>query len=342
MDLSTIDLNLLRVLHRLIQERHVSRTAQALGLSQPAVSNALRKLREQLGDQLLVRSGAGMQPTPLAQRLAGPLAQALELLDGALRAQTPFDPAHSARQFTLAMSDVGELYFLPVLMRALALQAPGVTLRTTALDNPGLGLALSTGEVDLALGSLPRLQAGFYQQALFRQGYVCLMRRGHPRTKGPLTHAAFLSCEHVRVEAPGTGHGRIEREFEHRGIRRRIRLSVPNYVALGHVLASTDLIATVPERFAERVSTALGLSTRPLPVRIAAGVIHQFWHQRSHRDSGHQWLRQQVATLFADSAARIVRSDIGVSASTPLTPAVSTIGRSRPDPLASDMSMRNL
>ena len=311
MDLSAVDLNLLRVLQRLLQERHVSRTAQALGLSQPAVSNALRRLRAQLGDELLVRSSAGMQPTPLAQRLAGPLAQALELLDGALRAEAPFDPADSARQFRLAMSDVGELYFLPVLMRALARAAPRVTLRTSPLDSAQLALALSTGEIDLALGSLPRLQAGFYQQALFRQAYVCLLRRGHPAAAGRLTRAAFSACEHVHVEAPGTGHGRIEAELQRRGLARRIRLTVPNYVALGHVLASTDLIATVPERFAERVAGALGLVARPLPLRLAGGTIQQLWHERSHRDAGHRWLRQQVATLFADGAARVARSDAG-------------------------------
>ena len=311
MDLSAIDLNLLRVLHRLLQERHVSRTAQALGLSQPAVSNALRKLRAQLGDELLVRSAAGMQPTPLAQRLAGPLAQALALLDGALRAEAPFDAADSARQFRIAMSDVGELYFLPVLMHALAQAAPGVTLRTSALDGTHLGLSLSTGDIDLALGSLPRLQAGFYQQALFRQGYVCLMRSGHPAAASHLTRAAFLACEHVHVEAPGTGHGRIEAELQRRGLRRRIRLTVPNYVALGHVLASTDLIATVPERFAERVAGALALVARALPLRLAGGAIHQLWHERSHRDAGHRWLRQQVATLFADGASRVGRSDAG-------------------------------
>lgn len=311
MDLAAIDLNLLRVLHRLLQERHVSRTAQALGLSQPAVSNALRKLRMQLGDELLVRSAAGMQPTPLAQRLATPLAQALELLDGALRAQAPFDAADSARQFRIAMSDVGELYFLPVLMRALAQAAPGVTLRTTPLDGAHLGLALSTGDVDLALGSLPRLQAGFYQQALFRQNYVCLMRGGHPLAAGRLTRAAFLGGEHVHVEAPGTGHGRIEAELQRRGLRRRIRLTVPNYVALGHVLASTDLIATVPERFAERVAGALALVTQPLPLRLAGGTIHQLWHERAHRDVGQRWLRELVARLFADGASRVARSDAG-------------------------------
>lgn len=311
MDLSRLDLNLLRVLHRLMQERHVSRTAQALGLSQPAVSNALRKLRAQLGDELLVRSSAGMQPTPLALRLAGPLDEALALLDGALRTHAPFEPARSARQFSIAMSDVGELYFLPVLMRALAQDAPHVTLRTTALDSPALALALSRGEVDLALGSLPRLQAGFYQQALFRQGYVCLLRRAHPAAGAALTRSAFLACAHVRVEAPGTGHARIEEELLRRGLQRPIRLTVPNYVALGHVLASTDLVATVPERFAERVAAPLELVVRPLPVRIAGGVIHQFWHQRAHRDAGHRWLRQQVAAHFADAPGRTARSDPG-------------------------------
>ena len=303
-DLARIDLNLLLVLHRLLQLRHVSRAAEALDMTQPAVSNALRRLRTLLGDELLVRTAAGMQPTPYALSLAEPLAQALGTLEAALAPRSPFEPERSARVFNIAMSDVGEIYFLPVLVPALAQDAPGVTLRTVALREPELAEALASGAIDLALGSLPRLRAGFYQQALFHQAYVCLMRAGHPAADAPVGRAAFQSFDHVRVEAHGTGHAQVEEHLARLGLQRRVRLTVPDFVALGHVLASTDLVATVPERFAERVCGALGLRARPLPGRALISVIHQFWHAGMHGDAGHQWLRARIAALFGDGRAR--------------------------------------
>ena len=305
MDVSHIDLNLLRVLHRLLQDRHVSKAALALGLSQPAVSNALRRLRRLLGDELLLRTGAGMQPTPYAQRLAGPIGQALGLIEGALRAEPAFDPAVSDRCFTVAMSDVGEIYFLPVLMRVLAQAAPHVTVRAISTAGAALAPAMATGQVDLALGSLPALQAGFYQQALFRQTYVCLLRREHPVAQVGWGRAAFLALDHVHVEAHGTGHARLDAELARKGLQRRIRLTVPNYVALGHVLASTDLVAVVPERFAERVVAPLDLLVRPLPVRMARAPIHQFWHAGTHREPAHRWLRALVTATFSDHAPAV-------------------------------------
>ena len=302
-DLTRLDLNLLLVLHRLLQHQHVSRAAESLGLSQPAVSNALRRLRRELDDELLVRAPTGMQPTPFAQRLAAPLAEALGTLEGALRQREGFEPAQSERVFTLAMSDVGEIYFLPVLVPALAREAPGVTLRTVALGAAELPEALASGAIDLALGSLPRLRAGFYQQALFHQPYVCLMRAGHPGAAQALGRAAFQALDHVRVEAIGTGHAQLEEHLARLQLRRRVRLTVPDYVSLGHVLASTDLVATVPERFAERVAAPMGLVVRPLPVHAPRSTIHQFWHAGLHGDAGHQWLRARIAALFGDGAA---------------------------------------
>lgn len=302
-DLTRIDLNLLLVLHQLLRHRHVSRAAEVLGLTQPAVSNALRRLRALLGDELLVRAPGGMQPTPHALRLAEPVAQALALLQDALSQRASFAPANSERVFTVAMSDVGEIYFLPVLVPALAQDAPGVTLRTVSLQGPALAEALASGAIDLALGSLPQLRAGFYQQALFRQRYVCLMRAGHPGARQPLGRAAFQSFDHVRVEAPGTGHAQVEEHLARLALRRRVRLTVPNFVALGHVLASTDLVATVPERFAERVCASLGLLARPLPVKAPHSIIHQFWHTGMHADAGHQWLRARIAGLFGSGHA---------------------------------------
>ena len=301
MDLSRLDLNLLRVFHHLVRLGRVSKVAQALGMSQPAVSSALGRLRQALGDELFLRTQQGMEPTPYALQLAEPVALALDGLQQALNVRASFDPATSARHFRLAMTDVGEMYFLPVLMDAMAREAPGVTFEVVSVTQASLKEDMASGRVDLALGLLPQLQAGFFQQALFRQSYVCLMRAGHPLAKASvLSLQDFAAAEHVRVLAAGTGHGRVETALERQDVRRRVRLTVPHYVALGDVLGHSDLMATVPERFAQRVMTPFGLTTRALPVEVEGSAIHQFWHGRLHRDPGHQWLRVQLAHLFGD------------------------------------------
>ena len=307
MDLARLDLNLLLVFHHLLREKRVSAVATVLGMSQPAVSSALGRLRTSLDDPLFLRTQQGMAPTPYALQLAEPVANALDGLQQALQVRASFDPATSARRFTLAMTDVGEMYFLPVLMDALTQSAPGVTLNVVAVTSASLGEDMATGRTDLALGLLPQLQAGFFQQALFRQPYVCLMREGHPLAAAPsLSLADFAAASHVRVIAAGTGHGRIDEAIAEalaqQGLQRRIRLTVPNYVALGDVLGHSDLIATVPERFAQRVTHPFALITRPLPLAVDDSVIHQFWHARLHKDPGHQWLRGLVAQCFGDGS----------------------------------------
>lgn len=303
MELARLDLNLLLVFHHLLREKRVSAVATVLGMSQPAVSSALGRLRTSLGDELFLRTQQGMAPTPYALQLAEPVATALDGLQQALNVRAAFDPATSERRFTLAMTDVGEMYFLPVLMDALAQTAPGVTLQVVAVTSASLGADMASGRTDLALGLLPQLQAGFFQQALFRQPYVCLMREGHPLAAAPsLTLADFAAASHVRVIAAGTGHGRVDEALERQGLQRRIRLTVPHYVALGDVLGHSDLIATVPDRFAQRVTTPFSLTTRPLPLAVDGSVIHQFWHARLHKDPGHQWLRELVAQCFGDGS----------------------------------------
>jgi DNA-binding transcriptional LysR family regulator len=305
MDLARLDLNLLLVFHHLLREKRVSAVATVLGMSQPAVSSALGRLRSSLGDELFLRTQRGMEPTPYALQLAEPVATALDGLQQALNVRASFDPATSERSFTLAMTDVGEMYFLPVLMDALAGAAPGVTLNVVAVTSASLKDDMASGRTDLALGLLPQLQAGFFQQALFRQPYVCLMREGHPLAHAEgLTLSDFATASHVRVMAAGTGHGRIDaaisETLEQQGLQRRIRLTVPNYVALGDVLGHSNLIATVPQRFAQRVTGPFALTTRALPLAVDGSAIHQFWHARLHKDPGHQWLRELVAQCFGD------------------------------------------
>ena len=271
-----MDLNLLVVFQQLLKDRSVSVAAASLGMSQPALSHALRRLRTVLGDELFLRTPNGMEPTPYALQLVEPVTLALETLREALTVRASFDPAHSRRHFTLAMSDVGEIYFLPVLMDLLSREAPGVTVSAVSVTTPQLKEDMVAGRIDLALGLLPQLQAGFFQQALFRQDYVMLLRRGHPLARQRhLTNADVAAAEHVRVLAGGTGHGHVDEVLERQHLRPRVRLTVPHYVALCQVLASTDLVATVPQRFAERTLEPFGLAMRPSPVPLPTAVIHQ-------------------------------------------------------------------
>ena len=301
MDISKLDLNLLVVFHHLLLHKRVSAVAEVLGMSQPAVSSALGRLRSCLGDELFLRTQKGMEPTPYALQLAEPVAVALDGLQQALNVRAAFDPATSTRSFTLAMTDVGEMYFLPVLIDALGQAAPGVTLQVVSVTQTSLKEDMATGRIDLAMGLLPQLQAGFYQQALFTQKYIVLMRQAHPLAGDKqLSLAAFAQAEHVRIVASGTGHGRVDVALEQQKLRRHFRLTVPHYVALGDVLSHADLIATVPERFADTTLRPFGLVKRDLPIAVDDSAIHQFWHSRLHRDPGHRWLRQFTCTLFGD------------------------------------------
>jgi DNA-binding transcriptional LysR family regulator len=302
MELRDIDLNLLVVFNQLLTERKVSAVAERLGLSQPAVSNALRRLRALLDDPLFVRTGRGMEPTPFALQLAEPVAYALGTLHHALNQPQRFDPATSQRSFTLAMTDIGEIYFLPVLMEALARAAPGVRISTVRDTGARLRDEMESGAVDLAIGLLPALQAGFFQRRLFRQRYVCLLRRGHPAAAQPLTLAHFSALDHVVVISGGTGHSEVDAMLERAGVERRVRLVVPHFIAVGHILHSTDMIATVPERFATRCAEPFDLVALPHPANLPEIAINLFWHERYHRDPASRWLRERLVELFAETA----------------------------------------
>ncbi|MBK9116098.1 MAG: LysR family transcriptional regulator [Betaproteobacteria bacterium] len=300
MGLRDLDLNLLVVFNQLMQESRVNAVARSLGITQPAVSNALRRLRRHLGDELFLRTSRGMVPTPFAVRLAEPVASALATLQSALRQRAAFDPATSTRTFVVAMTDIGEIYFLPPLMDALARIAPHVCLSTVRAAGASLKDDMEAGAVDLALGLLPDLKAGFFQRRLFRHRYVCMFRSGHPLDKRRITLAEFSAADHVVVVAAGTGHGRVDAMLDDAGIRRRVRLRVPHFVAVGHILRETDMVATVPERFAQRCAGPFGLAYVAHPAKLPEIAINQFWHARFHREPGNQWLRGVVAEQFLD------------------------------------------
>ena len=301
MDLREIDLNLLVVFNQLLLDRSVSTSAEKLGLTQPAVSNALKRLRSVLKDELFLRTSRGMEPTPYALHLAEPVIYALGALQTAFTTRDTFDPLTSTRNFQLAMTDIGEMYFMPPLMVALSKVAPNVRVSTVRPNAGNLREDMESGTVDLALGLLPNLQAGFFQRRLFRHKYVCVFRKGHPSAKSPLTLKQFTELDHVGVVAANTGHGEVDGLLDRAGIKRKMRLVLPHFIAVGHVLQSTDLIATLPERFAERCEAPFGLLTSPHPARLPDIAINLFWHAKLNRDPANMWFRQLFVEHFADS-----------------------------------------
>jgi DNA-binding transcriptional LysR family regulator len=301
MQLRDIDLNLLVIFNQLLIDKRVSAVAETLGLSQPAVSNALKRLRVLLKDELFLRTSRGMEPTPYALHLAEPVIYALNALQTALSTRDSFTPETSTRNFQLAMTDIGEMYFMPPLMLALSKAAPHVRVTTVRPNAGNLKEDMESGKVDLALGLLPNLQTGFFQRRLFSHKYVCIFRKGHPLAKSPMTLAQFTELDHVGVLAANTGHSEVDGLLERAGIVRKMRLIVPHFIAVGHILQTTDLIATLPERFAERCEVPFGLATSPHPARLPEIAINLFWHAKLNSDPANLWLRQLFVKLFADS-----------------------------------------
>lgn len=304
MELKDIDLNLLVVFNQLLAERKVSKVAENLGLGQPAVSNSLARLRRLFDDELFLRTASGMQPTPFAEQLAESVGYALGMIHGAVNARNAFDPATSQRSFTVGMTDIGEIYFLPLLMQRIGELAPGVAISTVRNTAVNLKDAMEAGQVDLAIGLLPQLKAGFFQRRLFEQNYVCLMRRGHRLDQRRLRLADFFAAEHVAIVSAGTGHGQVDEILDNHSPQRRVKLKVPHFVAIGHILQSTDLIATVPERLAERMAEPFGLTHLPHPVKLPRIAINLFWHAKYHKDPASQWLRTLVFDLHSDFAGQ--------------------------------------
>ena len=300
MNLREIDLNLLVIFNQLLLDRRVSTTAEKLGLTQPAVSNALKRLRVALNDELFIRTAKGMEPTPHAMQLAEPVGYALGALQNALNHKDSFDPLTSERTFTLAITDIGEIYFMPTLIDELSRLAPNIKISTLRNSATNLKDEMESGSVDIAIGLIPSLQTGFFQRRLFKQRYVCVFRKNHPIAQNPITLSQFQKLGHVGITSANTGHGEVDNLFLRKGIKRDLKLHVPHYVAVGHILHSSDLIATVPERFAFKCKEPFDLESSPLPIKLPEIAINLFWHSRYNRDPANMWLRQLITKLFSD------------------------------------------
>jgi DNA-binding transcriptional LysR family regulator len=215
-----------------------------------------------------------------------------------------FDPATSTRRFVIAMTDIGEIYFLPRLMHELSRNAPGISVSTVRNTAVNLKDEMEAGHVDLAVGLLPQLAAGFVHRRLFRQRYVCAFRKGHALDKRRISRREFSAAEHLVVISAGTGHGKMDELMERAGIVRNVKVRVPHFVAVGQLLRGSDLVATLPERLAESVAAPFGLAYVAHPAKLPEISIDLFWHARHHRDPANQWLRTIIVRLFAVARAR--------------------------------------
>jgi DNA-binding transcriptional LysR family regulator len=299
-----LDLNLLPIAIALYDERSVSRAAQALGMSQPAVSMALRRLRAAYHDPLFLRAANGVAPTPRAHTLVRTARPLVNELRQRLLAEETFDPGFSDRSFTFALSDVGEMVFLPRLLERLRAQAPNAAIRSVSMPPLQIAAGLESGEIDLAIGHFPDLtRSAFFQQRLFTHAFACLLRAGHPRRARQLSLADFLAMEHAVVRTEGRSQEIFERFLDRKKIRRKIVLYTPHFLSLPMIIARSDLVTTVPHAigvYFSRLSGDLALA-RP-PFDIAGFDLKQHWHRKYHSDPRNQWLRRQVALLFNDDS----------------------------------------
>ena len=290
----TLDLNLLVVLDALLAERSVTRAASRLGLSQSATSHALARLRDHFGDPLLVRTGGKLVLTARANDLAEPVRGALAQLDGALRGARAFDPARARRAFTVAMADHLAALLLPPLHARIARTAPAVDLRVAAVHRE-IEAELDSDATDLLVTMSTGDDAqGLYQQRLFDDRYVCLVRRGHPAARRALTAEAYAALPHLLI-APRGGRGVVDRELAARGLARRVAVQVPHALVAPHVVAASDLVLTAIARFARAYAAILPLDVIDVPLELPAVTCRQRWHERSHHDPAHAWLRARVA-----------------------------------------------
>src|SRR5437899_2776845 len=247
MDIDRLDLNLLRVIDAMLQTRKVTEAGVRLNLSQPALSFALGKLRKFFDDPLFVRTAQGMQPTPLALQMAGPVHEILELVRVEVLQRSTFDPSTTVRTFTLSLSDAGEMVFLPRLLRSLRRSAPSANVSSVQLPPKELERAMEVGDVDLAVGYFPDLtKEGFYQQRLFAQPFVCIMRADHPTIGNKLSLKEFLNASHAVVRPEGRSQEIFERTLAARGLQRRVTWSIPPFISGPFIRLDTDLIVTVP------------------------------------------------------------------------------------------------
>ena len=302
-DLRGVDLNLLVSLRVLLTQRHVTRSAEKLGLTQPALSASLARSRTLFRDKLLVRGPQGLVLTPRGEQILEQLNQIMEVTERLIALPEEFTPATSHRIFTLMGSDFVEFILLPSLMATLASEAPNLQILYKSPDRKNLEAMLANSELDLVVGYVPDPPKELIRRTLFHEPFACVARRGHPllRDQG-LAIEQYVELQHVQVLArDATMYGDdIETAIAAIGLVRKVALWEPNFLAVGNVVAQTDLISTVPRRMAAHFAQGLPIVVYDPPLALPAPDIALYWHPRSQQDPGHMWLRGKIAALLKE------------------------------------------
>lgn len=291
-DFRSVDLNLLVIFDALYRHRSVNKAADSVGLSQPATSAALARLRTLFEDPLFVRGRGQMEPTPRADEMATAVHQVVRIVKTDIFRRSSFEPAAAERGFTLLMPDIGEVAFLPEVFRRVRKEAPGVKLHTVARPRKAAADALESGEADLAVGFFPDLQkTGYFQQALFTNSYACIACARHAKSTARMTLRQYLSATHVVVRPDGREH-LLDRYLEEQGWARNVALEVSHFMSLQALLPGSDLVATVPTEIAAVLGRYVKLTRIELPFRAPDIQVQQYWHRRVHNDAANRWLRR--------------------------------------------------
>jgi DNA-binding transcriptional LysR family regulator len=300
----SFDLNLVPVLVTVYEHGSVTAASKQLGLSQSAISMALAKLRLRYGDPLFHRVGHGMQPTARMRGLIEPLREALSRVDGTFTSEPVFNPATTERTFTLAMSDLGEMVFMPKILRRLRQVAPRASIRSVAATAEKIERGLETGEIDLAVGYFPDLrEKSFVEKHLFFHHFVCLLRANHPISAPTLSMSQFASLEHAIVYGPGRTYEMFERLLKSKKIHRRVVLRTPHFLSIPFIISQSDLCVTVPHAVGVFVkSVHMNIRIAQPPMRTPRIDLKMHWHRNFQRDAKNKWLRDIVSSLFTDES----------------------------------------
>jgi DNA-binding transcriptional LysR family regulator len=297
----THDLNLLPIVVALYDELSVSRAARQLGMSQPAVSKALRRLRESFDDALFVRGPSGIVPTPRAHAIVRAARPHLQHLQEDLLKGEQFDPANSTRPIVLGLSDIAEMAFLPSILDHLRVHAPRSPVRTVTVPDVQLADGLEKGDVDVAAGFFPALaQRNFRQRRLSKHGFACLMRAGHPLWKKRLTVAAYLAADHIVIRREGRSQELLERFIERRRMRRKIAMYTSNVLSVPFIVMDTQLVATLPYAVVTRFASLTSKVAAALPPFDVTYELKLHWHRRFDNEPRSIWVREQLAAVFKD------------------------------------------
>jgi DNA-binding transcriptional LysR family regulator len=293
-------LDFLFLLEALLEEKNVRAAADRLGLSQPALSHALARLRVRFDDPLFVKTPAGMQPTPLAARLASSSKRALDVVRNEILNTITFEPRATARTFVVCLSDMGEAVHLHRILKRFGAEAPNARIRLVHLHVGEIAKQLETGDIDLAVGYYPELNGGLFQQTLFRCKQVWIVRADHTRIADTLSLRQFVETPHV-VATPMAGASHyVDQALKKKKLRREVGLEVPHLSSVPNLIANSDFIALVPAELADLYGKLAALRVLDPSVKTPLLLIKQFWHRRFNADPQNQWLRSVVASTLAE------------------------------------------